>query len=255
MDLLTTIFLGCFIFGLIFTVASFLLGGLEHFAFGGHAAGNVDTHMAAHGADHAITGGHAHLGAHVHTDGLTHTHPEGHVPGHVHDVTGKPQREVIGWFNLNALVVFLTWFGGAGFILKSLRMDDLFAIPVAIVFGIAGYMAVMLFMSKVLVTSQTPVMRVEDYDLTGTVAKVSGTIFKNGVGEVLFSKHGTRRAVPARSADGSPLALDTQVVILRFENGVAFVDDLNRLLSEAGAEKWSLNEQAIEEMKSQNEQV
>ena len=230
MEWLMNIYLGCFVFGLIFTVASFLLGGLDHFAgghglsghdLGGHDIGSHDIHLASHG-----TGSHGH--AHGHT---------GH--SHGHDQSGHARKETLGWFNFNALVVFLTWFGGAGFILKSIRADNWTSVALAIASGVIGYMAVLLFMSKVLVSSQTPVMRAADYDLTGTVARVSGTIFENGTGEVIFSKHGTRRAVPARSVNGEVFQPDRQVVILRFEHGVALVDDLDRLLTEAGAEKWA----------------
>ncbi len=206
MDWLTNIYLGCFIFGLIFTVASFLLGGIDQFALGGHL-GTGPVH-AGHG----------------------HSHSSAHTPN---------QKDSLGWFNFNALVVFLTWFGGAGFILKSIQLGDVLSGSLAVLSGIIGYTLVLLFLTKVLMPSQTQPMKLEDYDLSGTVGRVSSTIFENGVGEVIFSKHGSRRAMAARSADGQPFPRDRQVVILRIEKGVALVDDLERLLSEAGAEKWS----------------
>lgn len=212
MDWLTNVYLGCFIFGLIFTVASFLLGGLDHFAIGGHIGG-ATTHTG-HG-------------------------PTAHSSGHAASNQTHHQQESLGWFNFSALVVFLTWFGGAGFIFTTLRMGEGLSAVLAVVSGIVGYMLVLLFLTKILLPSQTSPMRAEDYDLTGTVARVSSTIFENGVGEVIFSKHGSRRSVAARSVDGQPFPRESQVVILRFEKGIALVDDLNRLLSEAGAEKWS----------------
>ena len=211
MDWLTNVYLGCFIFGLIFTVASFLLGGLDHFAIGGHIGG-----ATAHT-------GHGHA-----------THTQAHT-----NANQSHQQESLGWFNFSALVVFLTWFGGAGFIFTTLRMGEGLSAILAVVSGIVGYMVVLLFLTKILLPSQTSPMQAADYDLTGTVARVSSTIFENGVGEVIFSKHGSRRSVAARSVDGQPFPRESQVVILRFEKGIALVDDLNRLLSEAGAEKWS----------------
>ncbi len=230
MDWLTSIYLGCFIFGLIFTVASFLLGGLDHFNIGGHLGGEANMHLSHAGSPHVDAAAIGHTAAHTHI--AAHTQ---HDPGHSY-------KDSIGWFNFSALVVFLTWFGGAGFILKSMRVDNWLSVVLAIVSGIIGYMAVLLFLSKVLVSSQTPAMRLEDYDLTGTVAKVTSTIFENGVGEVIFSKHGTRRAVAARSANGGIMPRESQVVILQFEKGVALVEGLDRLLNEAGADKWVTSE-------------
>lgn len=232
MDWLTTIYLGCFIFGLIFTVASFLLGGLDHFSVGGHAdlGGDANVHLSHAG------GTHLHTAAHTHSPGHVHTHP---ASTHTDHAQSRSYKESLGWFNFSALVVFLTWFGGAGFIFKSLQVADWFTAVLALLSGIVGYLAVMLFLSKVLVSSQTPEMRLEDYDLTGTVGKISSTIFENGTGEVIFSKHGTRRSVAARTTDGKTLPRESQVVILRFEKGVALVEELDKLLSDAGADKWS----------------
>jgi membrane protein implicated in regulation of membrane protease activity len=235
MDWLTSVYLGCFIFGLIFTVASFLLGGLDHFSVGGHGdlGGDANVHLGHAGDPHLDTAGHAHAPAHAHI----HSTNEPHT--HTDHPQVKSYKETLGWFNFSALVVFLTWFGGAGFIFKSLQVMDWFTMVLALLSGVVGYMAVMLFLSKVLVSSQTPVMRQEDYDLTGTVGRVTSTIFENGTGEVIFSKHGTRRAVSARTTDGKALPRESQVVILRFENGVALVEELDKLLSDAGADKWS----------------
>ena len=234
MDWLTSVYLGCFIFGLIFTVASFLLGGLDHFSVGGHVdmGGDANLHLSHAGGTHLPTAAHTHTPAHIQTP----THPSG---PHTDHPQPRSYKESLGWFNFSALVVFLTWVGGAGFIFKSLQVADWFTVVLALLSGIAGYLAVMLFLSKVLVSSQTPEMRLEDYDLTGTVGKISSTIFENGTGEVIFSKHGTRRSVAARTTDGKALPRESQVVILRFEKGVALVEELDKLLSDAGADKWS----------------
>jgi membrane protein implicated in regulation of membrane protease activity len=249
MDWLTSLYLGCFIFGLIFTVASFLLGGLDHFSIGGHAdGGGINLHADHVGSVHAHPGGHFDTSTHAHGGG----HFDGgqvHGGGHAdnaHTTAAHSQhpipsstKDTLGWFNFSALVVFLTWFGGAGFILESLQVNSWLTAPIAIVSGVLGYLAVMLFLSKVLVSSQTPIMRQEDYDLTGTVGKVSSTIFDDGVGEVIFSKYGTRRTVSARSTDGKAIKRESQVVILSFDKGVALVEELDRLLNEVGADKWS----------------
>ena len=53
--------------------------------------------------------------------------------------------------------------------------------------------------------------------------RVSGTIRGEGTGEILFSQNGARRFSPARSENGEPIARDTEVVVMRYERGVAFV--------------------------------
>ncbi len=217
MGILLNLFLGCFIFGLVFTVASFLLSGLGH--FGGTDGG------VGHGGD--IGAGHGGL----HVDHGVH-------PGHADVAHGEVKANVLGWFNFNALIVFITWFGGAGFVLVSLGLNGWLAIPLALVGGIIGYVAVILFFSKVLYPSQTPFMNVSDYNLVGTVGRVSNTVYNNGTGEIIYTKFGTRRSAPARSVNGQTYQRDTQVVILRYENGIAYVDELDKLLADAGADKW-----------------
>ena len=220
MEWLTNLYLGCFIFGLIFTIVSFLLGGIDHFTFGGHVG---------------VDAGHSGHGGHVHADAHT-----GHSSDNGADSHAQT-HSTSAWslLNFNALVVFLTWFGGTGFILKSIEIGNLLSLVLAVASGIIGYTLVILFLTKVLLPSQTEPMRLEDYKLSGTVAHVSSTIFENGVGEVSFNKHGTHRAVAARSVNGQPFSRDSEVVILSFDKGIALVDDLNRLLTEAGAEKWT----------------
>lgn len=216
MDLLSNIFLGCFIFGLVFTVASFLLGGI------GHLSG-LDANIGGHGPGGnigAIHGGHGHASA---------ASDSGH---------GSHEMGGLGWLNFNALIVFITWFGGAGFILNSLGIDAWISFGLAIIGGVIGYFAIMLFMQKVLYSSQTPYLRESDYNLTGTVARVSSPILSSGMGEIIYTKFGTRRSAPARSLDGRTFPKELQVVILRYENGVAYVEDLDKMLAEAGGEKW-----------------
>jgi membrane protein implicated in regulation of membrane protease activity len=231
MDLLNSIFLGCFIFGLVFTVASFLLGGLGH--FGGPNGIGQGGHIG-HGGEigHGGSAGHVGHGGELGQD----TGSSGHALSHGHAEAGG-----LGWLNFSAIIVFVTWFGGAGFVMNALGAPAWVALPLALLGGIIGYFAILLFFSKVLYASQTPLMNTYDYNLTGTVARVSSPIFEHGVGEVIYTKFGTRRSAPARSMDGRPFAKETQVVILRYENGVAYVEDLDKMLSDAGAEKWSTN--------------
>ena len=67
----------------------------------------------------------------------------------------------------------------------------------------------------------------DDTRMEGTLARVSDEVrAPAGIGEILFSQAGTRRSSPARSEDGSRIARDTEVVVLRYERGVAYVRPL-----------------------------
>lgn len=216
MEWINSVYLGCFVFGLVFTVASFLLGNLADLA---------GTHGFGHDAAHAGHAGHTHGHAgHTHGDSnQLQTH--GKSGGEADVVAGG-----LGWFNFNALILFVTWFGATGFTLTALNITAWLVFGLALVGGIVGYFIILLFLQKVLYASQTPFMRKSDYDLTGTVGKISSTIFEKGTGELVFTKFGTRRSYPARSLDGAPISKETEVVVMRVENGIVYVEEFDKLL-------------------------
>ncbi len=60
--------------------------------------------------------------------------------------------------------------------------------------------------------------------MTGVLAKVSDSIRdSNSTGEIIFSQTGARRAAAARSEDGSAIQRDTEVIVMRYERGIAYV--------------------------------
>jgi hypothetical protein len=69
--------------------------------------------------------------------------------------------------------------------------------------------------------------------MPGVVAHVSDSIRDNGgIGEIIFSQTGARRSTAARSEDGSPIQRGAEVVVIRYERGVAYVrrfDELSHL--------------------------
>ena len=136
----------------------------------------------------------------------------------------------------DAIVVFLTWFGGSGFILNTVGLNFILSITLAVIIGVAGYVAVFSWVIR-----PKPVA-LNDYNLIGTVATVNSAIFQTNIGHVTFLKDGVHYTFPARSTEGQTFRRGSQVVILRTKNGVAFVEDIERLLHAAGAEKWLDNE-------------
>jgi hypothetical protein len=59
--------------------------------------------------------------------------------------------------------------------------------------------------------------------MVGVLGRVSGRIRAGGTGEMIFSQEGSRRSAAVRSEDGTEIVRDTEVVVTRFEKGIAYV--------------------------------
>jgi hypothetical protein len=69
------------------------------------------------------------------------------------------------------------------------------------------------------------------------LGKLSMPIREGGTGEIVFSQEGTRRCAGARSEDGSPIDKRTEVIVTRYEKGIAYVrrwDEQLNLIGESG---------------------
>ena len=64
----------------------------------------------------------------------------------------------------------------------------------------------------------------ERYLLQGHPAEVVAAIATTATGEIAYVVGGKRYAVSAQSLDGTPVAVGTEVIIDRVENGVAYVE-------------------------------
>ena len=201
------IFLLCFAVGVLWSIATFLLGGLH--------IGHVHVHgHGAHGHGHAGHFGHAH-GGHAHGG---HAHA-----GHSH---GAAHNEPAGWIgsmlNPSSAAVFLAWFGGVGYILtRHTGLVLLIDIAVAVGMGLVGAWFLAAFL-RFLQAREKP-LDPADYDLIGILGQVSAAIRKGGVGEMIYVRDGCRRSLPARSEDGEEMKRGEEVVVTRFEKGIAFV--------------------------------
>ena len=190
---MTAFFVGCFVFGLLFTVVTFLLGG-----FGG-----TDSHGVAHGLFGGLTGSHASAHAHGH---------------------GANGANQVSPFSLSTLSAFLTWFGGAGYLLT--RYSPLAALAVtlaALLFGVIGGAIFFTAVARYIVPRLT-VLNPDDFRVQGAVARVTSTIQPDGIGEIVYTLGGTRHTDGARSESREPIGRGTQVVILRIEKGIAYVE-------------------------------
>jgi hypothetical protein len=72
-----------------------------------------------------------------------------------------------------------------------------------------------------------------DYEMVGVLGRVCSSIRENGTGEMIYTQMGTRRVCGARSDDGGAVAKGTEVVVTRYEKGIAYV----RLWSDMSGEQ------------------
>jgi len=182
-------YLLCFIVGFTLSVLSFL-GGAAHIHL------PFKWHLPVHGAHHAGSGG-----AHGGLRGGTH----------------------ISWFNASSAMAFLAWFGGTGYLLaRHSQMVAIASFLLATAAGLSAGWLVFRFMAKLADSTDAP-MRSEDYRIEGSLGTISMTIRENGTGEIIFSLAGVRRCAGARSDDGQAIEKGAEVVIERYEKGIAYV--------------------------------
>ncbi len=142
-----------------------------------------------------------------------------HMHFHAHHSHGG----AAAWFNIGTIAAFLTWFGGTGSILTRFHGLALFLILVgAFAGGLAGAAIIFLFLSRVLARGDKP-LDPADYRMVGALGKVSSRVSARGTGEMIFVQQGRRVGVPIRSENGEPLPGGTEVVVIRYEDGIAYV--------------------------------
>lgn len=148
-----------------------------------------------------------------------------HLPFHVanHGGGGLKASAHIPWLNMSTLLAFLAWFGGTGYILSTRsHLVALAALGFAMLAGLfAGWM-VFRVMLKLMRGGDSELVEA-DYRVEGSVGSISVPIRENGTGEVIFSLAGVRRGAGARCEDGKPIEKGAEVVIERYEKGIAYV--------------------------------
>jgi membrane protein implicated in regulation of membrane protease activity len=158
---------------------------------------------------------------HIHLPGFHGHQFDGHGAG-AHR-TGHSGGGDISPFNFITLTAFLAWFGGTGYLLaRHSTMWFFTALIVSVLAGIGGAAIIYLFLSRVL-SSPEEALDPADFEMVGVLGKLSVRISDGGTGELIYSQAGTRRVCGARSDDGSPILKGTEVVVTRYDRGIAYV--------------------------------
>jgi membrane protein implicated in regulation of membrane protease activity len=127
-------------------------------------------------------------------------------------------------FNVSTGSAFLTWFGGAGYLLSRYSGFTSFLVTlVATGIGLAGGGLVFVAISRLILPRLTE-MRPEDYRVEGAVAKVTASIRPGGTGEIVFTLGGSQKIESARGLTDGPFEKGTEVVIHHVTGGIAYVE-------------------------------
>jgi membrane protein implicated in regulation of membrane protease activity len=192
-------YLVCFAAGFLFSFLSFVMGGFHwHLPFHIHLPGSVDPHF------------HVHAGS---------THHAGAPASADHNGRGTTASVV----NPLTIAIFLAWFGGTGYLLT--RYSSILvvgALSLSVLAGLVGAAIVFLFLSKVLTSSEES-LDPADFEMVGVLGRLSIPIREGGTGELIYSQAGTRRTCGARSENATVIAKGTEVIVTRYEKGIAYV--------------------------------
>lgn len=208
-------YLICFAVGFCFSFFSFIFGGSR---FGKLHLPHFHSHAGHFPVAHGPVAHAPAAGGHAAANGTS-------ADAHGHSASVSP-------LNPPSIAAFLAWFGGTGYLLtrfSAVRVGSiLFA---AILVGLIGGAIIFFFLTKVLMSDQE-YLDPADFEMVGVLGKLSVPIREGGTGELIYSQMGTRRVCGARSDDGSGMSKGTEVVVTRYDKGIAYV----RLWSEMSGE-------------------
>jgi len=176
----------------------------------------------------SFVGGSFHL-PHVHVH-LPHAHVP-HVGGHVAASHGG-QAADMPFFNFATITAFLAWFGGSGYLLtRYSALTVTLIMLIAVIVGLIGAAFIFWFVVKFLMKHDRE-LDPADFDRVGVLGHIVSPIREGGTGEIIFSQAGTRHTCGARSDRGEALPKGTEVIVTRYEHGIAYVRKWDELAEE-----------------------
>jgi len=181
-----------FLVGVIYTVVTFLLGGLFGLA---HFDGGIDTHVDTH------------FDIHPHTDGVSPT------------FTISPLKPI-------TIVSFITVFGGIGIIGTRSALNGIIVFLLAVVSALIASFLLYRFIVVPLYKAQntSAVSRVE---LVGIKATVISPIFENGFGTIAYVVNGSKYNGPAQHVSKRAVEQGEEVIVYEIKNNIFYVQPLN----------------------------
>ena len=242
-DPLSLLFIGCFLFGLLFLLVTTLLGNLGHSGHSGldhhvdvaHHTGYVGPHHAGsiqgkdlpmgHGTSHASSG----------------AHPT-HDPKAAAQGAGGNPFPLLAYVNPTSVVLFLLGFGFFGYVFhNTASLTFPFTLVLASVSGFIVAVLILTLLNRLFGDSEGATVQ-DVSDRTGLLGKVSVTIQENGLGEIIYiSPGGMRKSIAARSIDGRRLERDQEVVVVNYQHGVAEVDTWDHFVNQEAADAGTVS--------------
>jgi hypothetical protein len=181
------IYLTCFGIGLVLSFAAFFLGGVH------------------------LHPGHVHIGGH------------GLAKGAVRGGVSAAHSTTPSIFSGFTLMAFLCWFGGTGYMMHRANVFGVLAVLLfAAVSGMAGASLIFWFLARVLAPAERT-LEDADTEMAGVIGRLSTRLAGRGFGEMLYTQNGARRSTAVRSDDGGAIERDAEVIVMRYERGVAYV--------------------------------
>lgn len=187
-DALDAILLGSFLFGLVFSTLTLVVGAADI------------------GVGHVGHGGAVHSG--------------GHDSNHVAPVS------------VATILAFLTWFGGAGYFFRNGAAWSAWAALLgALAMGFAG--GALIYRLLTVLKHGERVLDPAQERIIGSLGRVTSSIREGGTGEITYELRGIRQVSGARSEAGRAIGRGDEIVVLRYERGIAFVAPFNDLYEES----------------------
>jgi membrane protein implicated in regulation of membrane protease activity len=205
-----TFYFVCFLSGLFLSAFS-LLGGLGHFGF--HVRLPHVSHLPGH-VPMGVGRGLPHGGAGLRVG------------------QGSGSHAPLPWWNTFSGMIFLCWFGAAGYLLT--RYGSFVAVLVVVLAalsGVAGGAIVFFFLTRVLLPHEHE-LTADETEVPGVVGRVSAAIRAGGTGEIIYEQLGSVCSAPARSDDGAEVSKNEEVFVVRYEKGIAYVRRWDEVLGE-----------------------
>jgi len=157
---------------------------------------------------------------------LPHAGHVGHLPHASSSGAGSAGRGVgpeVPWWNAFSIMIFLCWFGAAGFLLtKYGSFVAGLVVVLAAICGIAGGAIIFMFLTRVLMPHDRE-LTADETEVVGVVGRVSSPIRAGGTGAIVYQQMGATRSASARSDDGSGIGKEEEVYVIRYEKGIAYV--------------------------------